>query len=82
MVADGATKGAVDRALLHECMAGNSFIRHEIKLWQPKVKQKGLQSMPIVPTSSTLFNKPSILKKQSVGIAPTRESSPHKNKSP
>ena len=28
MVADGATKGAVDRNLLHECMSGTSAIRH------------------------------------------------------
>ena len=74
MIADGATKGAVDRSLLHECMAGNSCIRHEIKLWQPKVKPTDLQSQSIVPTSSTLFSKPSILKK-SVAIAPQGEHS-------
>ena len=42
MVADGATKGAVDRSLLHECMSGTSAIRHEVKLWQAKGKMHSI----------------------------------------
>jgi hypothetical protein len=34
MVADGTTKGAVDRQQLHTCMSGTSEIGHEVKLWK------------------------------------------------
>ncbi|MFM7983037.1 MAG: hypothetical protein ACKPKO_27310, partial [Candidatus Fonsibacter sp.] len=34
MVADGATKGSVDRSQLHCCMNGTSTLAHELKLWK------------------------------------------------
>ena len=42
MIADGAAKGAVDRQLLHECMAGTCHIRHDIKLWQLRGKMRNV----------------------------------------
>jgi hypothetical protein len=36
MLADGLTKGAVDRKALHEAMDGLVVINHECKLWRPK----------------------------------------------
>eukprot|EP00969_Alexandrium_andersonii_P276093 12203779-Alexandrium_andersonii.AAC.1 len=36
MAAGGATKGAVDRELLHLAMTGCSRIQHEMKVWQAK----------------------------------------------
>ena len=45
MIADGATKGAVGRQLLHECMAGTCHIRHDIKLWQPKGKLRAVSCL-------------------------------------
>ena len=36
MLADGLTKGAVDRKALHDAMDGRNDIIHECKLWQPK----------------------------------------------
>ena len=38
MVADGATKGSVDRELLHTCMGGTSVHNHEVKVWRGKVQ--------------------------------------------
>ena len=38
MLSDGLTKGAVDRTLLHQLMAGEVLVKHESKLWQPNVK--------------------------------------------
>ena len=38
MVADGTTKGAVDRQQLHTCMSGTNEIGHEVKLWKAKGK--------------------------------------------
>ena len=39
MVADGATKGSVDREfVVHTCMGGSSVINHAIKLWKAKGK--------------------------------------------
>ena len=42
MIADGATKGAVDRSLLRECTSGASAIRHEVKLWRAKGKMHSI----------------------------------------
>jgi len=36
MVADGATKGSIDRKQVHTCLSGTSEINLEIKLWQAK----------------------------------------------
>jgi hypothetical protein len=36
MVADGLTKGAVERQAIHELMDGKITINHEAKLWRPK----------------------------------------------
>ena len=36
MQADGMTKGAVDRELLHLLMSGQVRVSHEMKLWKPK----------------------------------------------
>ena len=36
MLADGLTKGAVDRKALHDAMDGVISINHECKLWRPK----------------------------------------------
>ena len=33
MVADGMTKGAVDRAAIENCMGGKIEIKHELKRW-------------------------------------------------
>eukprot|EP00969_Alexandrium_andersonii_P243988 10780353-Alexandrium_andersonii.AAC.1 len=42
MVADGATKGAVDRELLHLAMSGASRVHHAMKVWQAKGNMKSL----------------------------------------
>ena len=40
MLADGMTKGAIDRKDLHEVMAGNIRILHDtIRLWRPSTRQ-------------------------------------------
>ena len=40
MLADGMTKGAIDRKDLHEVMAGNICILHDtIRLWRPSTRQ-------------------------------------------
>ena len=70
IVADVATKGAVDRALLHECMAGTSHIRHEIKLWQTTAK---LRSLEMTSTATTLLTSPSIMQQNTVAIAVARD---------
>eukprot|EP00969_Alexandrium_andersonii_P086740 3824949-Alexandrium_andersonii.AAC.1 len=36
MVADGATRGAVDRELLHLAMSGTSGVQHATKVWHAK----------------------------------------------
>ena len=36
MVADGLTKGAVDRAALHDLMSGIVRVQHGAKIWRPK----------------------------------------------
>ena len=38
MLADGATKGSVDRSQLHSCTSGTSIIAHELKVWKAKGK--------------------------------------------
>ena len=35
MLADGLTKGSIDRQLLHELMNGKVEVRHDMKLWRP-----------------------------------------------
>jgi hypothetical protein len=42
MLADGATKGSVDRSQLHSCMSGTSIIAHELKLWRAKGKMNSM----------------------------------------
>ena len=42
MLADGATKGSVDRSQLHSCMSGTSIIAHELKLWKAKGKMTSI----------------------------------------
>ena len=37
MSADGLTKGAVSRELLHQVMDGNMNIQHAAEQWRPKV---------------------------------------------
>mgnify|MGYP003333188050 CR=1 FL=1 len=37
MHSDGLTKGTVDRAALHELMAGVFRTEHEFKAWRPRV---------------------------------------------
>ena len=44
MIADGLTKGTVDRAAIHECMAGTASVSQAMKLWHPKMK-------PIIETN-------------------------------
>ena len=39
MLADGLTKGAVDRWALHECMDGKHTFSHEFKLWSSKLNK-------------------------------------------
>ena len=39
MVADGMTKGAVDRAAIENCMGGKIEIKHELKRWEPLVRK-------------------------------------------
>eukprot|EP00969_Alexandrium_andersonii_P251078 11097613-Alexandrium_andersonii.AAC.1 len=43
MVADGATKGAVGRELLHLAMSGTSRVQHDLKVWQAKGNVKSLE---------------------------------------
>ena len=40
MVADGLTKGSVDRTQLHDAMNGIVRVLHEIKPWVPKILMK------------------------------------------
>ena len=42
MLADGATKGSVDRTQLHSCMNGTSTIEHELKIWRAKGKMTSI----------------------------------------
>ena len=36
MIADGTTKGAVDRAELHACMMGRFSVQHAMNVWRAK----------------------------------------------
>jgi len=40
MTADGLTKGAVERLLLHLCMDGSIVFKHEMKLWRPALLRR------------------------------------------
>ena len=46
MVADGLTKGAVDREALHHCMSGLWKISHEAKLWKSQKKHHPKHLLP------------------------------------
>ena len=46
MLADGATKGSIDRSQLHSCMSGTSTIAHELKLWKAKGKMTSIDLQP------------------------------------
>ena len=39
MLADGLTKGSIDRDSLHAAMSGNIEMKHEIKIYEAKGKQ-------------------------------------------
>jgi len=55
MVADGLTKGAVDRDALHSCMSGIWQISHTAKVWSaPKQQQPRhiLSDAPLTSVSS------------------------------
>ena len=49
MLADGLTKGAVDRADLHAIMRGELTFRHEFKLWQSKQQSSTQQLLESAP---------------------------------
>ena len=36
MLADGMTKGVIDRQDIHDCMSGQVRDTHEMKIWRPK----------------------------------------------
>jgi hypothetical protein len=38
MIADGLTKGTIDRQALHEVMTGSCQVSHDMKMWHPKVR--------------------------------------------
>ena len=38
MIADGLTKGTIDRQALHEVMSGECKVSHDIKIWHPRAK--------------------------------------------
>ena len=40
MLADGLTKGSVDRIALHDCMAGKLTISNPCRFWRPKALSK------------------------------------------
>ena len=46
MVADGLTKGAVDRAAIHACMAGKWDIMHEAKVWRASKQMRPKHLLP------------------------------------
>jgi len=46
MIADGLTKGAVDRAALHETMAGTWTIQHAVKCWTAILKLAPRHQIP------------------------------------
>ena len=52
MIADGLTKGVVDRKAIHEIMNGFLKIAHDIRAWRPKA---GARSGPIAPIGEELF---------------------------
>ena len=41
MLADGMTKGAIDRQDIHDCMSGQLRDTHEMKIWRPKKSPAG-----------------------------------------
>ncbi|MFM7983436.1 MAG: hypothetical protein ACKPKO_29340, partial [Candidatus Fonsibacter sp.] len=55
MVADGATKGSVDRSQLHCCMNGESTLAHELKLWQAKGKMTSIDLAAASGTASSFL---------------------------
>ena len=52
MLADGATKGSIDRSQLHSCMSGTSTIAHELKLWKAKGQMTSIDIAAVSGTSS------------------------------
>ncbi|MFM7983651.1 MAG: hypothetical protein ACKPKO_30440, partial [Candidatus Fonsibacter sp.] len=55
MVADGATKGSVDRSHLHSCMNGASTLAHELKLWKAKGKMTSIDLAAASGAASSFF---------------------------
>ena len=45
MLADGLTKGAVERIALHDMMEGKLEIKHPAKLWRPSHLMKRVSKM-------------------------------------
>ena len=55
MLADGLTKGSVERTLIHQAMDGHWALHHEPKLWQSTLatrRQTPATSTPQQPTDS------------------------------
>ena len=46
MVADGLTKGTVDRTALQQAMAGDVYVRHEFKLWRSPLATRACNLPP------------------------------------
>jgi len=58
MLADGMTKGSIDRAELHKCMDGHQEFFHEFKIWISKLSaptQKLIEEMPLATNSRAKF---------------------------
>ena len=50
MLADGTTKGFIDRVDLHDCMQGEVRTTHEIEIWRPKRLPNGsVQLVQVAP---------------------------------
>ena len=46
MVADGLTKGAVERAAIHACMNGKWDVIHEAKVWKASKQMRPRHLLP------------------------------------
>ena len=54
MLADGVTKGVIDRRDFHDCMSGQVRDAHEMKIWRPKKSLSGEVQLVQVEAAGTV----------------------------
>ena len=64
MLADGATKGSIDKSQLHSCMSGTSTIAHELKLWKANGKMRSIDLAAVSGAASFFTVVTSCLSRQ------------------